>query len=254
MIIDVHMHADFLPATKLEEIQKNEKIRLVITNSVNLGSCLKNLGICGKFSKIKLAAGLYPEENLKLPDFEKLERFILDNKNHIVALGEIGLDLHETKDNFETQKVIFIKQLELARKLKIPVIIHTRKAEKEVLDILDKFKDLKVILHCFSGNFKLVRRGVEIGCYFSVPANITRSEHFQKMVKEVPRERILTETDSPYLSPFIGLENEPFFISESIRKISEIWNINEEEVEKQIEKNFNSIFKGLSQVRNIFHI
>ncbi len=243
MIIDIHMHADFLSEKKLNEIQEDKKISFVITNSVNLESCRRNLQISKIFPKIKLAAGLYPEENLKLSDFEKLERFILDNKNHIVALGEIGLDLHETKDNFETQKVIFIKQLELARKLKIPVIIHTRKAEKEVLDIIDKFKDLKVILHCFSGNFKLVRMGVGIGCYFSVPANITRSEHFQKMVKEVPRERILTETDSPYLSPFIGRENEPAFINESIKKISEMWSVSEDEVEKQIEKNFNSIFK-----------
>jgi TatD DNase family protein len=243
MIIDVHMHADFLSENKLENLQRNKEVKFVVTNSVNLRSCEKNLEIAEKYSKIKLAAGLYPEKDLKLSDFDDFGRFVEEHKKEIIALGEIGLDLHETKDNFEIQKVIFRKQLELARKMKILAIIHTRKAEKEVLDILDGFKDLKVILHCFSGNFKLVKRGIEIGCYFSIPANITRSEHFQKMVKDIPHEKILTETDSPYLSPFIGHENEPALISESIKKISEIWKVSGDEVEKQIERNFNCLLK-----------
>lgn len=242
MIIDVHAHIDFLSEEKLIETEENSKIKYVITNSVNLESCKKNLEISKKFSKIKLAAGLYPEDDLDIKKYDEFEDFVLKNKKNVIAIGEIGIDKTEKLD-FELQKEIFIKQLELAKKLKVPVIIHTRKAEKEALDILEEYKNqLKIVLHCFSGNFKLVKRGIEIGCFFSIPANVVRSEHFQKMVREIPKEKILTETDSPYLSPFPEEKNEPAFISESIKKISEIWDISEEKVEKQIEKNFKELF------------
>ena len=241
MIIDVHLHADFLDEEKLKEIEENKKIKLVITNSVNIESCKKNLELVKKYPKIRLALGLYPEKTLKKSDFNFLKDFVIKNKP--IALGEIGLDLYHYKENFEIQKEIFLKQLDLAKEKNIPVIIHTRKAEKEVLDILENYPNLNKILHCFSGNFKLVKRASEMGCYFSIPTNIVNSEHFQKMVRDLPKEKILTETDSPYLSPFRGKKNEPAFISESIKKISEIWKIRESEVEEQIERNFNIVFK-----------
>lgn len=242
MIIDVHAHLDLLPREKLKEIQENKKIKLVITNSVDLKTCKESLELSKKFPKIKVAAGLYPDIKLKISDFEPFQKFVKENKKFLVALGEIGLDLYRTNENFEIQKAVLIKELELAKEMNLPVIIHSRKAEKEVLEILEEFPKVKVLLHCFSGNFKLVKKGIELGCYFSIPANIVRSEHFQKMVLEVPKEKILTETDSPYLPPFKDKKNEPFFISESIKTISEIWDFSEEEVEKQIEENFENLF------------
>jgi len=242
MIIDAHFHADFLPEKKLKEIQRNERIKLAVTNSVNLKSCKKNLEISKTFPKIKSAVGLYPEEENDLTEYRKFEKFATENRNQIFAFGEIGLDKTE-KLNFEIQKRLFVAQLNLAKRLNLPVIVHTRKAEKEVLEILEKFKELKIILHCFSGNFKLVKRAVELGCYFSIPTNIVRSEHFQKIIAEIPRNRILTETDSPYLSPFKEKPNEPAFISETIRTIAGIWNVSEKDVEEQVEKNFERVSK-----------
>ncbi len=244
MIIDVHAHLDLLPEKKLIEIQENKKIKLVITNSVDLKTSKKSLELSKKFPKVKVALGLYPDKNLKISDFKIFEEFVRKNKTSIVALGEIGLDLHHTKENFEIQKAVFVKELELANQLEIPVIIHSRKAEKEVLEILESFPKVKVVLHCFSANFKLIKKGIELGCYFSIPANVVRSEHFQKMVLEIPKEKILTETDSPYLSPFEKIKNEPAFIKESIKKISEIWKTPEDKVEKQIEENFKRIFNN----------
>ncbi|MCR4327639.1 MAG: TatD family hydrolase [Nanoarchaeota archaeon] len=242
MLIDVHAHMDFLPEEKLIKTEKNKRIRLVLSNSVNLESCKKNLEISKKFSKIKLVAGLYPEDDLDLKKYEEFEEFVLKNKKNVIAIGEIGIDKTE-KLEFELQKKVFIKQLTLAKKLKIPVIIHSRKSELEALDILEDYKNkLKIVLHCFSGNFSLIRKGIEIGCFFSIPTNVVRSEHFQKMVREVPKEKILTETDSPHLSPFKEEENEPSFISESIKKMAEIWSVSEDKVEKQIEKNFKECF------------
>jgi len=245
MIVDVHAHLDFYSKKRLEEVIKNAKkkrVKHIITNSIDLKSLKKSFSSFKESQVVKIAAGLYPKKNLKLLDFEEFEKFVMKNKKKIVALGEIGLDLHYTKKNFEIQKKIFIKQLNLARKLDFPVIIHTRKAEKEALEILEDYGDLKIVLHCFSGNFKLVKKGLLLGCYFSVPANIVRSEHFQRIVQEVPMKRILTETDSPYLSPFISKENEPSFIAESIKKISKIWRVDNKEVEEIIEKNYDSIF------------
>ncbi len=242
MIIDVHAHLDFMPEEKIKEIQKNPKIKIVVTNSIDKKSWEKNFEIHKKYSKIKLAVGLYPERELKENHFKDFEKFVKENKKDIIALGEIGLDLYECEESFEIQKKIFIKELSLAQKINLPVIIHSRKAEKEVLDFIEKFPKLKVVLHCFSGNFKLIKRAVELGCYFSIPANIVRSEHFQKMVAEIPKERILTETDSPYLSPFVGIDNKPAFIEESIKKISEIWNTPTNKVEGIIEENFNCLF------------
>jgi len=243
MIIDVHAHLDILSKEKLKEIQENKEIKLVITNSVDLKTSKKSLELGKEFPKVKVALGLYPDKKLKISDFEPFQNFVRKNKDSIVALGEIGLDLFHTKENFEIQKVVLIKELELAKEMNLPVIIHSRKAEKEVLEILEEFPKVKVLLHCFSGNFKLLEKGINLGCYFSIPTNIVRSEHFQKMILEIPKEKILTETDSPYLSPFKDKKNEPAFIIESIKTISKIWKISKEKVEKQIEENFRSLFK-----------
>ena len=241
MIYDAHAHLDFLTEEKLKEIQKDKSIKLVITNSVNLKSCKRNLEISKEYLKVKLAAGLYPEENMSLKKYNEFEKWVVENKKDIFAMGEIGLDFSHSKPEKNLQIDIFKRQLKIAEKLKIPAIIHTRKAEKEIIEIIQDFKGKK-ILHCFSGKLNLVKKAIEIGCYFSIPTNIVRSEHFQKMVEIIPKDKILTETDAPYLSPFKDKKNEPAFISESVEIISKIWNLSKKETEEQIEENFKILF------------
>ncbi len=245
MIYDTHAHLDYIK--NLDDVLKNSKsenISKIITNSVNMKSCQRNLEIKKSNPElVLLAAGLYPEETLKESDFLELERFVNENLSEISALGEIGLDFSQEKPSKEIQEKVFIKELELARELALPVIIHTRKAETRVLEILEDFKDLKIILHCFSGKFNLIKRANKLGFHFSIPTSIVRSEHFQKMISELlPKEKILTETDSPYLSPFKEFPNKPSNINESIKIISKIWNLSTEETEKVIQKNFERIF------------
>jgi len=242
MIYDVHAHLDFFNEEELKSILDNSnEVKLIISNSVNLKSCEKNLELTKKYTKIKCALGLYPESTLKLSDFAKLKSLVEKNKKDVLAIGEIGLDKLEKAD-FELQRKIFIQQLELAKEFNLPSIIHTRKAEKEIIEILENYKRQVIILHCFSGNFNLIKRAIELGCYFSIPTNIVRSEHFQKLAREIPRERILTETDTPYLSPYKETKNQPAYIKETIKKLSELWNLPKKEVESQIEKNFNKIY------------
>ncbi len=243
MIYDTHAHMDFLKEETLKETQANKEISLVITNSVNIKSLKKSLEISKKYPKIKVAAGLYPEETLKEEDFNELKKIILSSPKEIIAIGEIGLDLSHSLPDFNLQKNIFIKQLNLAKELNIPAIIHTRKAEKEVLEILEDYKDQKIILHCFSGNFKLIEKTKQNKIYLTLPTNIVRSEHFQRIAKEYPKELLLTETDSPYLSPHKEKQNQPAYIRETIIKLSELWNKTEKEVESIIESNFKRLFK-----------
>jgi len=222
---------------------KKVGVKSIITNSINLKSCEKNLKIKRQYPEIvKLAVGLYPEKTLKPSNSKKFEFFVQENIKNIIALGEIGLDFSYEKPTRKLQEKVFIKELELARRLNLPVIIHTRKAEQRVLEILEDFKDLKIILHCFHGNFKLIKKAEELGCYFSIPTSIVRSEHFQKMIKEISKEKILTETDAPYMSPFKEKQNEPAFIQESIKTINKIWNLSSEKTENILENNFKKIF------------
>lgn len=223
---------------------KKNNVKYIITQSVNVDSFKENLKIYKKYPGIvKLSIGLYPEENLEEKDFIEMKKLIIKNKKEIFAIGEIGMDFSSEKPDKSLQKKIFIKQLDLAQELNLPVSIHTRKAEKEVIEILRNYPNLKKILHCFSGNFKLIKEAKEIGCYFSIPTNIVRSQHFQKMIEVLPKEKILTETDSPYLSPHVNTNNESSFIVETIKMISLIWKEPIEKVELKIENNFKEIYE-----------
>jgi len=243
MIIDSHAHLDLIE--NLDEVltrAKENNVELILAQSVNIESLNKNLEIKNKYSDIVgLSAGLYPEETLKKSDYKLLEDFVIKNEDKVMAIGEIGMDFSRKLPKKDLQEYIFTKQLDLAQKMGLPVSIHTRKAEKEIIQILKGYPKLKRILHCFSGNFKLVKEAEMMGCYFSIPTNIVRSEHFQKIVKEVNRKKILTETDSPYLSPFKEKSNEPSYITESIKVMAKIWKMSFEEAEYQIEENSKKV-------------
>jgi len=246
MLVDVHCHLNFTDYDKDrdEVVKRAEKLDMVVIDS---GTCIKDnrksLELSKKYKSIKSSLGLYPlyATKLKIKDLENEINFIEKNKNDTIAVGEIGLDGLE-KDSMEKQKEIFGRMLSLAEKIKKPVVIHSRKAEKECIEIIETFKIKNVNMHCFSGNFKLVKKVQDNGWVFSIPANIVRLFHFQKIVEETPISQLLTETDSPYLSPFIEKRNEPSFVVETVKKISEIKKLNEEETKKLIFMNFQKIF------------
>src|SRR3989344_5024439 len=134
------------------------------------------------------------------------------------------------------------KFVDLSISLNKPIIVHSRKAEKECIEILELLKAKKVIMHCFSGKFSLISKIANNGWYLSIPASIKNSEHFQKIAKEIPIENLLCETDSPYLHPDKLRNNNPCFVKESYKKIAECKNLNVKEVEEKIEQNFQKLF------------
>src|SRR3989338_2481386 len=247
MLVDVHCHLCFKDYDKdrNEVIRRAEKLNMsVIDSGTNLKDNKKSLELSKKYKIIKSSLGLYPLYAIKLKEKELQNEidFIEGNKDKIIAIGEIGLDKSEENCNLEKQVEVFNKVLSLAEKINKPVIVHSRKAEKECIEILETFKIKHIDMHCFGGNFKLVKKIQDNGWIFSIPTNIVRLFHFQKIVEETPMSQLLTETDSPYLSTFIEKRNEPSFVVETIKKISEIKKLNEEEVKKLIFMNFQKIF------------
>jgi len=250
MLVDVHAHLDLYGPGEVDEIierAKKTNVRYILTSGLNIETNKLALEFSKKYDIVKASLGIYPpdalhretKENKKF-DLNKELEFIKKNKENFISIGEIGLDYLESP-NKELQKKVFENVLGLAEKLKKPVIIHSRKAESDCVEILENYK-LDVVMHCFSGNFKLVKKIQEKGWYFSIPANIVRLLHFQNIVQQVPLNQLLTETDAPFLSPYRDRKNESCFVVETINKISEIKKITKKEVEDRIFSNFKKIF------------
>jgi TatD DNase family protein len=195
--------------------------------------------------------GLYPPDNLVEEDkrgsisreeISKAIEWITKNLKFAVAIGEIGLDFSRDNYNQELQEWVFRQFLVLSQKNNLPVIIHSRKAEARVLEILEEYDLKKVVLHCFSGKKKLIQAAKEKKYYFSVPTNIVNSEHFRMLVSMVDISRIITETDAPYLSPDKSWPNKPSNILESLKVISEIKGMTIEETSLAIFQNFQRLY------------
>jgi TatD DNase family protein len=188
LLVDVHAHLDMkeFDCDLDDVIERAEKagIKAIITNGINHESNLRAIKISEKYNIVKAAIGLYPEYVNEMSDKEIDDeiKFIEKNKNKIIAIGEIGLDFKYCDDEKQKQKQIntFKKIITLAKKIKKPMIIHTRKAEQQTIEILEQEKAENVVLHCFSGKIKLIKKAAELKYFFSVPANIVRSEQFQK--------------------------------------------------------------------------
>ena len=244
MLVDIHAHLHFKEfENDLDDVIERAR-KAGVTTIINSGTSSESnklsMELSKKYDIVKPSFSLYPIKTLSL-NVEKELEYIKKNKNNIIAIGEVGLDYQESEDR-KMQKEIFIKIIELAEKIKKPLILHTRKAEADVLEILESAKIKNAILHCFSGNMKLVNKAHDLGCYFSIPPVIARLEHFHSLVKLIPSTRLLTETDSPYLSPIKEKRNEPANVKKSVEEISKIKKIEYEEAEKIIFSNFQKIF------------
>ncbi|MFH1053252.1 MAG: TatD family hydrolase [Candidatus Woesearchaeota archaeon] len=252
MLIDCHNHIDskqfHKDIDKVLERAKKAGVKAIINNGLLPESNRKTLELASKHDVIKAALGLYPVDvlNLKMSDKDIDDEidFIQKNKDKIVAVGEIGLDFYWVKEDYkrQRQKELFQKMIDLAIEIKKPIIVHSRKAEKETIEIIEKSGIKKVMMHCFCGTIELVKRIEKNGWYLSIPCTVVRSAHFQQVVKEVNINKLLTETDGPYLSPFPRKRNEPANIAVSVKKIAEIKNMDEEETGKNIFMNFQHLF------------
>lgn len=245
-LVDVHSHLENAQFSKdLDSVIDRFQAaggEFIINSGTDPERNRETLELSKKYDCVKCSFGMYPVGDYDDVDGEL--KWIEKNKDVCVAIGEIGLDFDtdERKANAEEQKKLFIKMLEFAKKLDKTVVIHSRKAELEAIEILEEMKMKRIVMHCFNGKKSLIRRCVENGWSFSVPAVITRLNHFKILVEIVPIEQLLTETDAPYLSPIAGERSEPSNVAVTIGEIAKIKNISEELVAKQIFINAKKLF------------
>lgn len=244
MIIDTHCHLSI--DENLEKKINKMKNDIIIVSGYNYESNKLAIDLSNKYNNIYATIGIHPEE---LNSFTKesitfIEKNIKNKK--VVGIGEIGLDYHYTKDTKETQKKLFIKQLDIAKENNKSVVIHSRDAHKDTFDILKNYKDIKKVLHCYSGSLELALEYIKINTLLGIGGIVTfkNASNILEIVKNINIEYILLETDSPYLTPepFRGTENEPYNVYLVAKKISEIKNISVEKVIDQTTKNAKSIF------------
>ena len=175
-------------------------------------------------------------------DVDEEIEFIKKNKNKIAAISEVGLDKSVPEHQIEKQKKVFEKIIELSEKIKKPLIVHSRKAEIDCIEMLESCKHKNIVMHFFSGKFTLVKRIEDNGWFFSIPCNIDRLQHFQLIAEKVNINQLLTETDSPYAPPKGEDRNEPRFVIKTVEQIAKIKKMDSEEVKNNIYMNFQKLF------------
>ncbi len=264
-LVDVHCHLE--SENLLERLDqvildaKKEGVRWIITSGTEPKSNRKSIELCKKYPEIiKCSLGLFPvdaaaeklnlesdvEENREIEKFEVDAEllWIEQNIDNCVALGECGYDFNmlTKEESLEIQKANFQKMINLSKKYEKPLLVHTRKGELEAIELLEENNCKNVIIHCFTGKKSLIKRCVENGWFFSIPAKINRLEQFRLIAEIVPIEQILTETDAPLMRPYPEKINEPKNIAVTIKELSKILHLTEEDVADQIYKNTSKLF------------
>lgn len=251
-LIDTHCHitCDAL-YERIEEIMENAKhsnvktMMIICTNFIEYERAVYVKEKCQEFL-IKIALGFHPCDlnDVTEQDFQRLETLIQENK--IDAVGEIGMDYYWDTVEKNIQKKGFHRQLQLAKKYHKPIIIHMREATKDTLDILSEYAPLKGIMHCFSGSIETAKQVMQLGLFISFAGPITfkNARGAVEVCADIPIDKLLTETDSPYLTPhpYRGTQNEPKYVTVTFEKICEIKQIAKELLAKQMQENFERLF------------
>jgi TatD DNase family protein len=257
MFIDSHAHIDGpeFDADRVQVIQRAldadvSTILNVGTGDPHSGALERAVELAEKYPAIHTAIGVHPHD-ARLYD-EQAEQKILaliKTTSRIIAWGEIGLDFHYDNSPRDVQIEVFRRQLRTARDVGLPVIIHTREAENETIEILKTEWDgskLPGIMHCFSGTSQLARQAVELGFLISFSGIVTfkKAVELRSIARDVPSDRLLIETDCPYLTPvpYRGKRNEPAFVIEVARCLAELRGIDLEEMGRITSANFCRVF------------
>ena len=225
----------------------NAGVTKIINAGYSLEASKKAVEIAQNYNFMYATAGISPNDinEFKKEDLNELEELAKNKK--IVAIGEIGLDYHWNTENKELQKQVFISQIQIANKLKLPIVIHTRDAIYDTLEILKNNKCNKTgVFHCCPLNIDLVREGLKLGFYisFAGPVTFKNSKNAEEIIKLVPLEKMLIETDSPYLSPepFRGKRNDSRNVKYIAQKIADVKKIKIGEIAKITYENADKIF------------
>jgi len=251
MLVDSHCHLDYLK-DELDEVITNAK-NAGVTHLLTVGTCRENAvivqNICAKYTNVDCSIGVHPLEiNQEINAQISLDWLLDESANpYVIAIGETGLDYHYQSDNALLQQENFILHLEAAKTNKLPVIVHTRKARQDTINLLKK-TDLPEagVLHCFTEDYEMAKKALDLGFYISFSGIVTfkNATDLADVASKIPLDRILVETDSPYLAPipYRGKANLPQYVVEVAKFISNLRNIDYEEFALQTTSNFKQLF------------
>ena len=252
-MIDSHCHLDHSPLyEKLDEILNRAKlmgVHFLLTISTSLKSFEIVKSIIAKHINIYGTIGIHPHETKDHTEVDKKMLIKLRDKNKkIIGIGETGLDFYYENSDKQIQKKKFIEHIEAAIDLNLPIIVHSRNAEVDTLNILRDFsyRSPKILMHCFTGSFDFSKNLLDLGAYISLSGIITfkKSTELQKTVSSIPIDRLLIETDSPFLAPvpMRGSTNEPSYIKYTAKKLAEIKDMSYKDLIVYTSNNFNKLF------------
>lgn len=257
-MIDSHCHlsqADYdIPLADLIKTAEKEGVKKMLDIACDTNDWNELLQVIKQHKNVYGAIGIHPEYALRDEDnfLKKLPDLFKQNPK-LLAVGEIGLDYSDESIPKAKQKELFYKQIQIAHKIHRPIIVHTRDAESDTLEILERVYKAKEltnsgIIHCFSGSLELAQKAIKMGFYISISGIVTfkSAHHLRDIVKEVPLNRLLVETDCPWLAPepFRGRKNQPAYVVKTLEKVAELKGISVTEADKITTKNFEQLFKG----------
>lgn len=253
-IIDTHCHLDMSAyGNDLDRVLGNAtacKINKIITIGIDIPSSREAIALSRKYAQISATIGIHPHDvdSVDNQDYDELERLYIEHSKHIVGYGEIGLDYVKKYSTLDKQREHFSRQLSLAHKLKLPVIIHNREADDDTLDILRRSKPLQYggIMHCFSGDYQFACKVLDLGMLISIPGVVTfkNGTTLQDVAKKIPLTSMVLETDGPFLAPqpYRGKRNEPCYVLYTAQKIAELRNTSINDVARQTTANAEKLF------------
>ena len=253
MLIDSHAHLDDKRFNKdrdrlIKSLEEND-ISLVINIGADISTSIKSVKLAEEYENIYAAVGVHPHSAKEMDDstIEVLRAFA--NRDKVVAIGEIGLDFHYDNSPRDIQRKRFIEQIKLAKELDMPIVVHSRDADQETFDIIkEEAADgkLRGVLHCYSGSAEMAKDYVDLGFYISLagPVTFKNARKPREVAKTVPIDRLLVETDSPYLTPepHRGKRNEPLYLRHVASMIAEIRGMSFEDVGRITSENTKKLF------------
>ncbi|MDK2919357.1 MAG: TatD DNase family protein [Candidatus Petromonas sp.] len=252
MLFDSHAHLDARRFDKdRDEVIKRAKengISYIMNPGADFESSVKSIELADKYDMIYAAVGVHPHEAKTMDDMMLELLKGMTKKPKVMAIGEIGLDYHYDHSPREIQREWFRKQIRLAKEVNLPIIIHDREANQDVMNILKEEKafDTGVLMHCYSGSAELAKQYVKLGAYISIagPVTFKNARKTVEVVKTVPIDHLMIETDSPYLTPVPhrGKRNESGYVRFVAEKIAEIKDMSFEEVARQTTENAKKYF------------
>lgn len=246
-LIDTHSHIYYDQYKDINEVldrAERNNISKIICVGVDIESSYKCINLAEKYDMIYATAGFHPHESkdAKNSYLKELETFLSHKK--VIALGEIGLDFFYKNSDKKTQIDIFEEQLLLAKSLNMPCVIHNRESDKELIDSLNKTGNNKGVIHCFASNLKLAKKLIDLGFHLSFTGLITFAKELKNVIENIPIEKMMVETDSPYLTPIPhrGKRNEPYMVKYVASEIAKIKKISFEEVAIKTTKTAKNLF------------